>query len=333
MNTSLVTLVSQDVSRVRFRWTLDQPELLPGVAESKYKSRLEVMEFNCSLNQYRPYHLTFYNEHGDIVRIEDSPGEWRAVTLGSMMEKLFLPGCELIKKKTQPAATGADKALTEKVARFAHTFAKDLEQAKDFKPVIEKFFVPKYLNGYLGDKGAEWFVNLSRDTAAKVSPQELQRFYVALMNAGYLSSLYVISQLPLDSEEPLSFEKLLPPYVLELVRNHPYTAKYKTHEGNYDFLAESIGSVERLRSYTDLLEKIGSLMRKQVRKVAAEHSQEYQAMLENWHLYDPKIRFCGENCLGLPKGTRMFEVNVPVFHLQIAEIAGTLKVVSARSSF
>jgi hypothetical protein len=39
------------------------------------------------------------------------------------------------------------------------------------------------------------------------------------------------------------------------------------------------------------------------------------------------------NCLDLPAGTTLFEVNVPVFILQVAEVNGNLKVVSAKSRF
>ena len=333
MNTSLVTLISEDVTRVRFRWTFDQPEALSGDAALTYTSQLEVMELNCSLQHYRPYHLTFFDAAGNIIRIQNSPGEWRSVTSGSMVEKLFAPACELLKKKTHSEVVSEDTIRLQKAATYAYEFAQRLEQAKDFKPVIDKFFVANYLNGYLNDQQTNWFLNLDRHTAARLNRRELQRFYVALMNAGYLSSLYVISQYPSDSEEPVAVEKLFPPDVLELLRNHPYTAAYNSHEGNYDFLAEKIDNVKRLRSYTDLLEQLSLIMRKHVLRVAAEHSKEYQAVFEHWELYQPKVRSCFQECMGLPKGTRLFEVNVPVFRLQIAEISGNLRVVSAINSF
>jgi hypothetical protein len=333
MNTSLVTFISNDITRVRFRWTFDQPESLSGAPELTYKSRLEVMELNCSLQQYRPYHFTFFDAAGTIIRIQDSPGEWRSVTSGSMTEKLIAPACELIKNKTRADVVSGDTIRLQKAATYAYEFAQRLEQAKDFKPVIDRFFVANYLNGYLNDRQTNWFLNLDRHTAAMLGRQELQRFYVALMNAGYLSSLYVISQYPSDSEEPVAVERLIPPDVLQLIRNHPYTVAYKRHEGNYDFLAEKIDNVKRLRSYTDLLEQLSLLMRKHVIRVAAEHSKEYQAMLEDWDLYQPKVRSCSQDCVGLPKGTILFEVNVPVFRLQIAEIRGNLRVVSVINSF
>jgi len=335
MNTSLVTFISKDISRVRFRWTFNQPQLLNNRSESKYQSRLEVTEFNCSLNRYRPYHLTFYDAAGNIVHIQDVPGEWRPVTPGSMMEKLFIPACELVKKKTQPVLVDSNKIEMERVAMYAYLLTQHLERTKDFKPIIDKFFVANYLNRYLQDKETNWFLNLDRNTAAKVSRKELQRFYVALMNAAFLSSVYLISQYP-DSADQVPnarLEKLVPTDIWNLIKNHPYTAAYKGKQNNYDFLAEKIDTVKRLNLYTDLLEKIAGLMRQHVTRVSAERSKQYQEILRAPALYKPKQRVCMRNCLGLPDGTKLFEVDLPVFQLQLAEIGGHLKVVSATSSF
>lgn len=333
INTSLVTVISKDVSRVRFRWTFQQPQLLDGLPKEQYQSQLEVLEFNCSQKQYRPYHFTFYDSAGNILRTDDSPGKWRRVPLGSMIEKLFVPGCELVKSKTELKSKSDEKAQLEKVALFAQDFARVLEQTKDFKPVVDRFFVANYLDGYLSDQQTNWFLNLSRDTATAVSRQELQRFYLALMNAGYLSSLYLISQLPPDSDDSVSHEELLPPDVRQLIRKHRYTTEYKSRGVDYDLLRENINGVERLRDYTDLLEKLSLLMRKHVGRVGATHSKEWFGMLEHWDLYRPKVRVCAGNCLGLPDATKLFEVSVPVFHLQVAEINGSLKIVTAVSRF
>lgn len=334
MNTSLVTLISKDVTRVRFRWTFDQPQLIAGLPKEQYQSQLEVMEFNCSRKQYRSYHTTFYDSAGNMVRIDDSPTQWRPVMSGSMIQKLFVPGCALVEKRAAVnKPRPVEEVQVEKVALFAHNFAQVLERTKDFKFVVDRFFVANYLDGYLNDQRTNWFLNLSRDTAATLSRQELQRFYVALMNAGYLSSLYLISQLPPDSDDSPADETLLPPDVLQLLRNHRYTTQYKNRNGNYDFLGETIDSVERLRSYTDLLEKLSALMRNHVRRVKATRSTQWHEMLADWNLYRPKLRVCSANCLGLPNKTNLFEVSVPVFHLQVAEVSGSLKVVTAASRF
>jgi len=333
MNILLVTPISADINRVRFRWTFTEPQSLSDTPNLKYQSELEVFEFNCSSKLYRPFHLTFFDAEGNTLRIIDSPGEWQKVRSGSMTEKLFVPACDLISKRNQPPATSEVDARLEKVAQFALDVAQYQEKEKDFKALTDRYFVPNYLDRYLHDQRTNWFLNLNRDTAARLSRQELQRFYMALMNAGYLSSLYLISQIPIDAEDPGPVEKLLPPDVLQLVRNHPYTAQYKTIEGDPDFFGENLDSVDRVRSYTDLLEKINSLLREHVKTVKASDSKEWKEMTKNWNLFQPNARVCSLHCLDLPAGSTVFEVNIPVFTLEVAEINGKLKVISAKSGF
>lgn len=338
MNTSVITRITTDVTRVRFRWTFAQSQSFNDTTSLKYQSQLEVMELNCSKETYRPYHLTFLSAAGEILRVEDSPGEWQSIAPGSMTEKLFIPACTLINKKTVAKTVAATKAPVEakleKVARYSSDFAQQLAQEKNFKPVIKKFFAADFLDGYLSDPRHNWFFNLNQDVARKLSRKELERYYVAAINAGYLSAVFLISQSASEDEDRPATEKLLPPDVLQLVDTHPYTTKYRQQASNYNFLAEQVDSVERLRSYTDLLEKIGLLMRAHVVRVDAEKSMSYREMLDESDLYDPKVRKCARDCLGgLPDGSKLFEVNVPLLRLQVAEFGGRLKVVSATARY
>jgi hypothetical protein len=332
MNTAQVTFGGKDVARVRFRWTFNQPEVVSGEPQLRFKRRLEVIEFNCSAKRFRPFDITLFDSAGKLVRHDEvnPPAEWRAVISGSMMEKLLVPACALIERRTHPPAVASDEKDLEKVSKFVRSFVQRLEQTKDFKPVVEKFFAADYLDGYLHDGNTNWFLNLNRETAASASRAELQRFYVALLNSGYLSFVYLLSQYPYAAEGGIPEEKLIPPDVLEFIDNHPYTAKYKRRPDSYDFLAENIDSVERLRSYIDLLEGIAGLMRRRVTSVGPENSRDYQRMLED--LDAPTASNCAADCLGLPKGTQIFDVSVPLFHLQVAEIKGELKVISAIDS-
>ena len=330
MNTSVVTPISKDVSRVRFRWNFKQPQSLGGVPEITYQSQLQVMEFNCQQNTYRPYHLTFLDSAGNIVRIDDSPGEWHDITDSPMIQKLFNPACDLIKKKTRPAPSPpAEEAQLAKVTLFALRFAQDLERTKDFKPIINRFFISNYLDEYLQDQHKNWFMILDRDVASKLSRVELQRFYIALMNSGYLGALYLTSQMKYEVEDQASFLKLLPPDVLQLFKNHPYITRYQVREGDYGFMADNIGSVERVRGYTDFLEKLNSVLRQHVVKLKAAQSKQWRALQKDQNFFTSTVKVCSEQCFGLPAGTKLFEVNIPVFRLQVAEIRGKLNVVSA----
>lgn len=327
MNTLLVNFISKDISRVRFRWTFDQPQALSGEPQLKYQSRLEVMEFNCSEQRYRPYHFTYFDAAGNVVRIEEMnpPGEWR-VTSG-MMDKLRSPACALVRRITQPPVEAEDEVKLENAAKLAFAFSERLEQVRDFKPLIDSYFASDYLDGYLNDRHTNWFLSLDRTVAAKASRAELERFYVALLNSGYLSAVYFISQQPY-ADAGIPEEKLIPTDVIALIDSHPYSAKYKSTPGNNDFLGDKILSVEQLRGYTDLLEGIATLMRRHVSSAEAEDSRAYRKVFGHSASYNRSPRVCATDCLGLPKGTKLFVVQVPMFQLQLAEIKGKLKVVS-----
>ncbi len=333
VNTSIVTLISDDVRRVRFRWRFDEPQSLDGLPGLRYQSRLEVIELNCKMDRYRYYHTTFYDAAGNMVRIEDRSGDWRRA--GTFMpENILSWACLLTGTKTDRPVINQQEKELEKAAAYSHDVAQLLEHSRDFKPVIERFFITDYLDRYLQDGRHQWLFNVSRNAATKASPNELQRFYIAMMNAAYFSSIYLSSEIPSDYEdEPESVELSIPSDVLDKIRHHPYTAKYKAGTNNYDFLSEPIKSAEQLRSYTALLEEIGTLLKKHATQIGAVNSRRYQSLLEDWDVYEPEITVCAHTCLGLPAGTEIFEVNVPVFHLQLAKFRGNLKVISAKTIF
>lgn len=332
MNTSLLTRISKDITRVRFRWTFTQPQPLSETLQ--YHSKLEVKEFNCSGDRARTYHVTFLNSQGDIVHIDDTPGEWRKASANGMLNKMFVAACDLIKIKTRPIDVQQSELELKRVEKYAYEVAQQLEQTRDFQSVINRFFVNDYVNRYLQTGDTNWLPILDRATAEKATQQELQRFYVAYMNAGYVSTLYLIERVPFNFPERASLEelkRLITPDVWELIAKHPYTIAHK--KNNYDFLGEKINDLKQLRGYTNLLEQIVLLMRKHVSKIEVEHSKRFRAIADTGNLYSPKVAVCPENYLGLPAGTKLFDVNIPLLHLQIAKTSGQLRVVSAKYSF
>ena len=341
MNTSNVVL-GGDIGRVTFRWIFDQPEPLSQSSSSRYKTRVETIEFKCADKMYRMYEVTFLDSSGKAIQSETMkpPYTWLKTSWGGVMSPLLSTACKLIEKKTvalmTPEPISNQQIEIEKAEKLAESFAKSLQDHKDFNPIIDRFFAPDFLAGYLQDQDTNWFLNLNRDTAAKASHAELQRFYVALLNTGYLTSLYLASQSGAD-DESLSDEKMIPPDVLQLIKRHPFTAAHKSKQGSYDYLAENIDSLERLRSYTDLLEKLSRLMRQHVESSKAERSPAYRQLIAEWDytrdLFKPRVRTCNNECFGLARGTRIFQVAIPMFQLQLANVKGELKVVSAVDYF
>ncbi|MEK6337486.1 MAG: hypothetical protein AABM67_21390 [Acidobacteriota bacterium] len=335
MNTANVIL-GGDIGRVTFRWTFDQPEFFLGDSHLKHKRRLETIEFKCSDQRYRYYEVSLLDLAGKTIRSElmRSPYVWNRIQPGSVVATISIPACELIAAKAYPTVrkrTVGEQIKAEKVAKFALSIRETLDRSKDFKPVIERFFTIDFIKRYVNDEDTNWFYNLNRDTAAKASPAELRRFYVAGLNAGYLTSLYVISRSSSDDDsiqaDSVPEDKMIPPDVYQLIDGHAYTRTYGAKTKSYDHLTENIDSLSRMRSYTDLLEQIAVLMRKHVTRTHAERSKQYEDMLESSNL---ESRVCPDEYLGLPKGTKLFEIRLPPIRLQFAEIKGQLKVISAR---
>ena len=326
MNTQNVTL-GGDVGRVEFRWLFDQPQRSSNPSKLIYKSRVEVFEFDCKGNRYRPFETTFLDAAGKPIYKEEVTTwiAWR-YSYSYMMWTMLKAACGLIEEKRQPPSPKVLRDVElEKVAKYSLVVLRTLEQTKDFRLIIKEFFPGDYLNRYLRDDQTNWFFNLSRETAAKASPAELERFYVASLNSGYLSALYFLSQSDY-TRKGIPDADLIPGDVADLIANHPYTAQYKGKQENYDFLAEEIDSIQRLRSYTDLLEDISAMMRKHLTNVDTDFP-EYREIREDTP--NPDTKTCSRECLGLPKGTTLFVVELPLLRLQLAEIKGKLKIVSA----
>lgn len=332
MNTFRVLNDSDGVFRVTFRWSFARPQAVRGNSTLTYKSRLEVFQFNCSEEHSRLYEVNVINAKGEAITLlgKNAAGDWMPVSSGSMTDKLFTPACRLIESKLRPPdASPVEAPETEKVLSFALKFARRLERTKDFAPLIGEFFAPDYLSGYLRDRETNRLTPLDRGTAAKATRAELQKFHTAVLNAAYLADTYSVSKYASASGGPVPEAELIPPDVIRLIESHPYTIASGGTKGGYDFLAGSIDGVERLRSYTDLLERVGALFRKHAAEDGAgKYRERWASFGETFGVDPPETRVCATECLGLPAGTKLFQVNVPVFQLQLAEINGALKIVS-----
>jgi hypothetical protein len=242
--------------------------------------------------------------------------------------------------RTTPPATEEEikqkeAELKEKEASAtAYKFALMLENTQDASKVIPRFFPKGYLSGYLLDHTRNWFVLLDPAVATAAKREELQRFYAALLNNCYLGTRFLYAQRTSGDEEVISEQRANTPELVQFVRNHEYS-KYKQGTQSYDYLAERINSVERLHEYTDLLEGINQILRKEIAKLPPGKDlllREFPSDEEIiWR--ELSVKDCSKSCLGLPAGTKLYEVDVPAFHLQLAEIEGEMKIVSAMYSY
>jgi hypothetical protein len=102
MNATKVEFGENGMGRVEFRWNYAKPQSLDNSSETKYKTRVEVIEFNCDRRRYRLYGYTLFDAKGKTLfskELEASEKEWKFLKAGGMMERLFGPACKLINEK------------------------------------------------------------------------------------------------------------------------------------------------------------------------------------------------------------------------------------------
>lgn len=104
MNAAKVEFGEGGLGRVQFRWNFSSPQSLGGDSETKYKTRVETVEFNCSRRRYRLTAFSLLDSKGKTVlseELEPEEREWKFVKAGGMMERLLGPACKLIEEKRQ----------------------------------------------------------------------------------------------------------------------------------------------------------------------------------------------------------------------------------------
>src|SRR3954464_12772492 len=92
INATKVEFVGGDIGRVQFRW--NYAKLQPLDNSSKYKTRVEIIEFNCARRRYRLTAFTLLDDKGKAVfskELESAETEWKFLKAGGMMERLFGP--------------------------------------------------------------------------------------------------------------------------------------------------------------------------------------------------------------------------------------------------
>lgn len=331
MDTGRIVKTAAGVGHATFRWSFDQPQTYSADPRIKYKTRVERIEFKCSENRFRTYDAKLLDDAGKVVRHESMErlAVWSDTRSSAVMSTLAGSACNLI---SSPKVTSKLEAPeTRKVLNLARAFVVDLERAKDFR-AVQKYFSRDYVDGYLKDKNKNWFTNLEPDTIAKSSRADLQAYYVELMNLSYLGLLYSVSGphplLHLFTEPD---GDVAPPELLDLIKRHPYSLKLRKSEDNFDYLARKIDNVQDLRSFTDLLQQIDAYFLQYLNS----HPRDLRGVMRKFEgpARGLEETVCSKECLGLAKGTRLWEIDVPVFHLQIAEIEGRMQIVSARPFF
>jgi hypothetical protein len=102
MNSTKVEFSDGGLGRVEFRWNYSKLQAADSSSETKYKTRVEAVEFNCARRRYRLTAFTLLDAKGKPVfskELEPNEMEWKFVKPGGMMERLLGPACKLIEEK------------------------------------------------------------------------------------------------------------------------------------------------------------------------------------------------------------------------------------------
>jgi hypothetical protein len=102
MNATRVEFDDSGIGRVQFRWNYARLQSLDSSPETKFKTRVEVIEFNCDRRRYRLFGYTLMDAKGKTLfskELDDREKEWKFLKAGGMMEKFFGPACKLIEEK------------------------------------------------------------------------------------------------------------------------------------------------------------------------------------------------------------------------------------------
>jgi hypothetical protein len=91
VNVSSLKFDASHVLRMKFRTVLSKPESLRGEPGTKYKSRLETIEFKSIERQYRFLDVALIDSTGKTVQSSatNTAGDWKVLKDGGMMQRLF----------------------------------------------------------------------------------------------------------------------------------------------------------------------------------------------------------------------------------------------------
>jgi hypothetical protein len=230
------------------------------------------------------------------------------------------------------AQTPSDKPTPNEkreAQQLARAFARRLQRTKDLAPLVDKYFVSNFLDGYLQDRNYENVIFLlDRKVLEQISRAELRRYVIAELNWFYLSELYVFTKYSPRSTVDIPVEKTYPADVIQVYQSDP-TIKSMMDDSATSEQDATIKTVERLTGLLQTLDRAASLLRKHARQINAGRTQQYRESVNCFDLYDPWLQVCEAPCLALPKGTRLIGINVPSLQLQLAKVNGRLRIVWA----
>lgn len=260
------------------------------------------------------------------------------------------------------------KAARELTVRFM----KRLEATADFAPLVGEFFFGDFterFKRFVRDMniGDGFLRGIQRRVLLQATQDDLRRCYVALMNFWNQYSLlnnatgeYIKHRSKLEHQpEPHGevyweldkkvLENALTPGffavaesdpLLMIVVNQVYTREQLTDPVKR-VEAAAISSVERLRFFTEKLERCVALMREGVRKLQVEEEQQSDSSVTRQRLgrdydryiYRVEYHVFEKKTAGFPAGTRLISVRIFPYVVTMTRLNGPLKIIAVLPDF
>jgi hypothetical protein len=100
VNTTTVSVGTDNIGRVQFRFIYDKPQPLPWDSKVKFKTQVAIVDFNCEKSLWKTYQLNYLDNHGKVIDSQnaDPKTDWKKFGSfggGGINSEI---GCKLIRK-------------------------------------------------------------------------------------------------------------------------------------------------------------------------------------------------------------------------------------------
>jgi hypothetical protein len=291
---------------------------------------------------------------------------WRALIANLLVVLLMTTGSGIVIARTLSKAQEASdetKITTEEeqeARELAERFLRRMLETNNLAPLLGEMFVQDYAVRLRQEASNKPLALLSKSAVEGASGEELVRYQLAFNNSFYFASLLVLAYKSAHPAEDVEqewgatyYKRLLPPDIIELCKNDAILRMLLEEETNdnaeenpegapvensnvIDHDDEPIRSVEQLRGFTSTLEQGSALARKHLAasspKVTLLDRHKGANEEENWMAerasFKPRAFMLNQEFYGYPKGTRIFCVNMALYHMDLIRVDGKLKVLA-----
>jgi hypothetical protein len=211
----------------------------------------------------------------------------------------------------------------QEVRSLVKSFNHHILRTRDLTPYLSTPSVNVMANAWFADNDL-----VSHELLAKTKPDELRRFFVAMTNLSYLSTLYLYSRLyvKIGGFEEFPPRQQYPPAVFRLLRRNPVVSAWWAP----DRFSKPMTSVQQLRALTSTFEMAAAMLRHYIKSHPPEQTRMYRrnlAWLEPL-LKAPEIETCDttEKCAPYPVHSQFVSVQLPVVELVLVRTNGKFEI-------